>query len=56
MKKLIVLIVMLISISAYAFQSYLVSSHVELPYQYCNYFDGRVLVISPSDLCPLFID
>lgn len=55
MKKLIVLMIMLISLAAYAIPGYLVSTTDVGQWRYCKYDDGRVITIKQYQLCPLTI-
>jgi len=53
MKKLPLLIILLATISAYAFTAYLVSSTLNGTIRYCKYSDGRIITIQGYELCPL---
>jgi len=56
MKKLIVLIILLATVSAYAYQAYLVSSAVNGQWRYCKYSDGRVITIESWKVCPMSLE
>jgi len=55
MKKLIMLIILLSVVTAYAAQAYLVSDSTRGQWKYCQYSDGRVITIQSYQICPRWI-
>jgi len=53
MKKLFMIIILLVTVSAYAYTSYLSTSYVKGQWRYCEYSDGRVITIDSWRMCPM---